>query len=139
MKSDGLARYVLLAAIASSVRAECPSWVPGHEERWSAAILGGDTSAMAKLLSDSFVGVTDVGSTFGKNQWLVQFAGGTGIYVQFLPPKIRKCYGDGPVTVVGTKKYKHYAVTFTHVWQRNGNAWQLILSQETPIVYAAQR
>ena len=69
-------------------------------EEWAAAELRGDTSSLAGILADDFVGVGPRGFTLTKEQWLSRHDTGSLRYESFgLDEMEVRPYGDAAVTV----------------------------------------
>lgn len=120
--------------------------VEGLAEEWAAAELRGDTSSLAEILADDFVGVGPRGFTLTKEQWLSRHDTGSLRYESFRLDEIEvRSYGDAAVMVCRQSAEGVYEdengrfdlddqFRATLVLVRQDGRWQLAGLQLSPIL-----
>jgi uncharacterized protein (TIGR02246 family) len=120
--------------------------VEGLAEEWAAAELRGDTSSLAEILADDFVGVGPRGFTLTKEQWLSRHDTGSLRYESFRLDEIEvRSYGDAAVMVCRQSAEGVYEAEngrfdlddqfrATLVLVRQDGRWQLAGLQLSPIL-----
>jgi len=115
-------------------------------EEWAAAELRRDTSSLAEILADDFVGIGPRGFTLTKGQWLSRHDTGSLGYEAFgLDEMEVRSYGDAAVMVCrqsaeGVYEDENgrfdisYQFRATLVFVRQGGRWQLAGLQLSPIL-----
>jgi ketosteroid isomerase-like protein len=115
-------------------------------EEWATAELRGDTSSLAEILADDFVGVGPRGFTLTKSQWLSRHDSGNLRYESFgLDEMEVRPYGDAAVVVcrqsaegVHEDENGRFDISAqfraTLVFVRQGGRWQLAGLQLSPIL-----
>jgi len=115
-------------------------------DEWAAAELRGDTSSLAEILADDFVGVGPRGFTLTKDQWLFRHDTGSLRYESFGLDEIQvRTYRDAVVMVCRQSAEGVYEdengrfdigdqFRVTLVLVRQGGRWQLAGLQLSPIL-----
>jgi len=129
------------APLAAQSRAKHDSTaIVAAELRWAEADVACDTSAMARLLSDSLVFVHTDGTADGKRGFLAKAAGCQVAHVEIVPTSVR-VFGDVAI-VDGTLRMTFKGRepgpasppgTYTRVYVRSGSRWLLLAHHSTRV------
>src|ERR687889_271496 len=115
-------------------------------DEWAAAELRGDTSSLAEILADDFVGVGPRGFTLTKDQWLSRHDTGSLRYESFGHADVHvRLYGDTAITVCRQSARGVYEdengrfdlddqFRATLVFVKQDESWQLAGLQLSPIL-----
>jgi uncharacterized protein (TIGR02246 family) len=115
-------------------------------EEWAVAELRGDTSSLAEIMADDFVGVGPRGFMLTKDQWLSRHDTGSLRYESFGLDEVEiRLYGDAAVTVCRQNGHGVYEdengrydineqFRATLVFVRQRGRWRLAGLQLSPIL-----
>jgi ketosteroid isomerase-like protein len=104
------------------------------ERQWKAALLGGDTAALANLISDTYVGIGPNGTIFNKAEEIQATASGENRLqrLQLQERKIR-IYGTTAVVTSKVMVQGNYAgqpvlgeYRYTRVWTLEDGQWRVV-------------
>ena len=122
---------MLLAAFGATASADDTADLIAQDKAWGAAGTKGDADAVAKLLADNVVSVSESGVR-GKQAELADTKpapAGT----QYEPTDFKVMFLN-PDTAVMTHSTKgdeaHHSL---HVWSRKGGQWQVVATSSTPV------
>jgi hypothetical protein len=129
-RSKSLILGVSLAALASAAVASPTDDLIKLDKQWGTAGMAGDTEAVAALLSDDLVAVSEEG-VGGKAEQLADNepapAGATydasDFQVRFLDDN------TAIMTHAVSGEGQHYSM---HVWSKKGGKWQVVATSSTP-------
>lgn len=143
MKLQSLALFValpLLSAGCASGRVSVESRIRELEQQLVKAAVAGDGATLQQLFSPQFQLITPAGAVASRQELLTMLSSGTapyrsGSYVtESVHPYGRAVVSTGIETVIpgqGAQAGKQQQRRITQVWERAGNAWQLLLRQAT--------
>jgi ketosteroid isomerase-like protein len=114
------------------------------EAEWFQALRAADADAMSNLLADGFVGVTDIGTLYSKQEWIAQYSHEWSRSLRSFSVRNQQVRHHSNIAVVtGEMRYARprgvYATVYTHVWRGVASKPQMILSQESPIIPPAMK
>jgi Domain of unknown function (DUF4440) len=121
-----------LAAFATSARADDRADLIALDKAWGEAGVKGDNAAVAKLLDDGLVSVSEDGVR-DKQGELADNQAPAGATYQPTDYKVVFLNADTAVMTHGTKgEQAHYSL---HVWARKGGTWNVVATSTTPAAH----
>jgi len=121
----------LLAAFSASVSADDTADLIAQDKAWGAAGTKGDTDAVAKLLADDLVSVTESGVRGKQGELADNEPAPAGTQYEPTDYKVTFLNADTAVMTHGTKgEDAHHSL---HVWSRKGGKWQVVATSSTPV------
>jgi hypothetical protein len=120
----------ILAAVCAVATADDTADLIAKDRAWGAAGIKGDTDAVAKLLADNVVSVTEDGVRDKQGEIADAKPEPAGTRYEPTDYKVTFLNSDTAVMTHGTKgEDAHYSL---HVWSRKGGQWQVVASSTTP-------
>jgi hypothetical protein len=121
----------LLAAFGATASADDTADLIAQDKAWGAAGTKGDTDAVANVLADTVVSVTE-GGVRGKQAELADTKPApAGTQYEPTEYKVTFLNADTAVMTHGTKgEDPHHSL---HVWSRKGGKWQVVATSSTPV------
>jgi hypothetical protein len=121
----------LLAAVGATASADDTADLIAQDRAWGAAGTKGDTDAVAKLLADNLVSVSESGVRGKQGELADTKPAPAGTQYEPTDYKVTFLNADTAVMTHGTKgEEAHYSL---HVWSRKGGQWQVIATSSTPV------
>lgn len=121
----------LLVMFTASANADDKDALIALDKQWAESSMKGDTAAVAKLLDDALISVTENGSRGKKEELAANKPAPAGTKYE---PTDYKVLFLNPTTAIMTHGTKgdeaHHSL---HVWARKGNTWQVVATSTTPI------
>ncbi len=122
----------VLAAFATSARADDRADLIALDKTWGESAVKGDNAAVAKLLDDGLVAVTEDGVT-DKQGEIASNQAPAGATYEPSDYKVIFLNKDTAVMTHATSgEQAHYSM---HVWSRKGGAWHVIATSSTPAAH----
>jgi hypothetical protein len=122
---------VLLATLGATASADDKADLIAQDMAWGAAGTKGDTVAVAKLLADNLVSVTEQGVIDKKGELAASEPAPTGTVYEPTDYKVMFLDKDTAIMTHGTKgKDAHYSL---HVWSRKSGQWKVVATSTTPV------
>lgn len=122
---------VLLAGFGAIASADDKADLIERDKAWGAAGTKGDAEAVAKILADNLVSVSNKGVTDKKGELAANEPAPAG--TQYEPTDFTVTFLDKDTAVMthGTKGADaHYSM---HVWSRKSGQWQVVATSTTPV------
>ena len=122
---------VLLAGFGAIASADDKADLIARDKAWGAAGTKGDAEAVAKILADNLVSVSNKGVTDKKGELAANEPAPAG--TQYEPTDFTVTFLDKDTAVMthGTKgDDAHYSM---HVWSRKSGQWQVVATSTTPV------
>ena len=122
---------VLLAGFGATASADDKADLIERDKAWGAAGTKGDAEAVAKILADNLVSVSNKGVTDKKGELAANEPAPAG--TQYEPTDFTVTFLDKDTAVMthGTKGADaHYSM---HVWSRKSGQWQVVATSTTPV------
>ena len=122
---------VLLAGFGAIASADDKADLIARDKAWGAAGTKGDAEAVAKILADNLVSVSNKGVTDKKGELAANEPAPAG--TQYEPTDFTVTFLDKDTAVMthGTKGADaHYSM---HVWSRKSGQWQVVATSTTPV------
>ena len=122
---------VLLAGFGAIASADDKADLIERDKAWGAAGTKGDAEAVAKILADNLVSVSNKGVTDKKGELAANEPAPAG--TQYEPTDFTVAFLDKDTAVMthGTKGADaHYSM---HVWSRKSGQWQVVATSTTPV------
>jgi hypothetical protein len=121
----------LLAAVGTIASADDTADLIAQDKAWGAAGTKGDTAAVAKLLADNVVSVSESGVRDKQGELADTEPSPAGTQYEPTDYKVTFLNADTAVMTHGTKgEEAHYSL---HVWSRKGGQWQVVATSSTPV------
>jgi hypothetical protein len=121
----------LLAAFAATASADDTADLIAQDMAWGAAGTKGDTDAVAKLLADNLVAVSEDGVTGKQGELADNEPAPAGTKYEPTDFKVMFLNADTAVMTHRTSgEDAHYSL---HVWSRKGGQWQVVATSSTPV------
>ena len=121
----------LLLAFGATVSADDTADLIAQDKVWGDAGTKGDADAVAKLLSEKLVSVTESGVRGKQGELADVKPAPAGSQYEPTDYKVTFLDADTAVMTHGTKgEDAHQSL---HVWSRKGGAWQVVATSSTPI------
>jgi hypothetical protein len=121
----------LLAAVGATASADDTADLIAQDRAWGAAGTKGDTDAVAKLLADNLVSVSESGVRGKQGELADTKPAPAGTQYEPTDYKVTFLNADTAVMTHGTKgEEAHYSL---HVWSRKGGQWQVVATSSTPV------
>ena len=122
---------VVLLAVAATVSADDTADLIAIDKEWGASGMKGDTNAVAKILADGLVSVSENGVTDKKGELANNEPAPAGAKYEPTDYKVTFLNADTALMTHGTKGDEaHYSM---HVWSRKGGKWQVVATATTPV------
>jgi hypothetical protein len=121
---------VLLAGFGAIASADDKADLIERDKAWGAAGTKGDAEAVAKILADNLVSVSNKGVTDKEGELAANEPAPAG--TQYEPTDFTVTFLDKDTAVMthGTKGADaHYSM---HVWSRKSGQWQVVATSSTP-------
>ncbi|MBK6453978.1 MAG: nuclear transport factor 2 family protein [Proteobacteria bacterium] len=122
---------VLLAGFGAIASADDKADLIERDKAWGAAGTKGDAEAVAKILADNLVSVSNKGVTDKKGELAANEPAPAG--TQYEPTDFTVTFLDKDTAIMthGTKGADaHYSM---HVWSRKSGQWQVVATSTTPV------
>lgn len=122
---------MLLAGFGAIASADDKADLIERDKAWGAAGTKGDAEAVAKILADNLVSVSNKGVTDKKGELAANEPAPAG--TQYEPTDFTVTFLDKDTAVMthGTKGADaHYSM---HVWSRKSGQWQVVATSTTPV------
>ena len=122
---------VLLAGFGAIASADDKADLIERDKAWGAAGTKGDAEAVAKILADNLVSVSNKGVTDKKGELAANEPAPAG--TRYEPTDFTVTFLDKDTAVMthGTKGADaHYSM---HVWSRKSGQWQVVATSTTPV------
>lgn len=122
---------VLLAVFGATAHADDKADLIARDKAWGAAGVKGDLEAVAKLLADNLVSVSDKGVTDKKGELAATEPVPAG--TKYEPTDYTVSFLDKDTAVMThrtTGADAHYSL---HVWSRKSGQWQVVATSTTPV------
>ena len=122
---------VLLAGFGVTAYADDKTDLIARDKAWGAAGVKGDKEAVAKLLADNLVSVSDQGVTDKKGEVAARERVPAG--TKYESTEYRGSFPEketGVMTHRTTGAEAHYSM---HVWSRKSGQWQVVATSTTPV------
>ena len=122
---------VLLAGFGVTAYADDKADLIARDKAWGAAGVKGDLEAVAKLLADNLVSVSDQGVTDKKGELAATEPVPAG--TKYEPMDYTVSFLDKDTAVMThrtTGPDAHYSM---HVWSRKSGQWQVVATSTTPV------
>ncbi len=122
---------VLIAGFGAIASADDKADLIERDKAWGAAGTKGDAEAVAKILADNLVSVSNKGVTDKKGELAANEPAPAG--TQYEPTDFTVTFLDKDTAVMthGTKGADaHYSM---HVWSRKSGQWQVVATSTTPV------
>jgi len=121
----------VLLAVAATVSADDTADLIAIDKEWGASGMKGDTNAVAKILADGLVSVSENGVTDKKGELANNEPAPAGAKYEPTDYKVTFLNADTALMTHGTKGDEaHYSM---HVWSRKGGKWQVVATATTPV------
>jgi len=121
----------VLATVCAVATADDTADLIAQDKAWGAAGIKGDTDAVAKLLADKLVSVTENGVRDKQGELADSEPEPAGTRYEPTDYKVTFLNADTAVMTHGTKGADaHYSL---HVWSRKGGQWQVVATSTTPV------
>jgi ketosteroid isomerase-like protein len=121
----------LLAAVGATASADDTADLIAQDRAWGAAGTKGDTDAVAKLLADNLVSVSESGVRGKQGELADTKPAPAGTQYEPTDYDVTFLNADTAVMTHGTKgEEAHYSL---HVWSRKGGQWQVVATSSTPV------
>jgi hypothetical protein len=124
---------VLLAGFGATACADDKADLIARDKAWGAAGVKGDLEAVAKLLGDNLVSVSDKGVTDKKGELAATEPLPAG--TKYEPTDYTVSFLDKDTAVMThrtTGAEAHYSL---HVWSRKNGQWQVVATSTTPVAH----
>jgi hypothetical protein len=122
---------VLLFASGVTANADDKADLIARDKTWGAAGVKGDRDAVAKLLADNLVSVSDKGVTDKKGELAATEPVPAGTSYEALDYTVSFLDKDTAVMTHRTSGADaHYSM---HVWSRKNGQWQVVATSTTPV------
>jgi hypothetical protein len=122
---------VLLAGFGGTAYADDQADLIARDKAWGAAGVKGDREAVAKLLADNLVSVSDEGVTDKKGELAATEPVPAGTKYEPMDYKVSFLDKDTAVMTHRTAgPDAHYSM---HVWSRKSGQWQVVATSTTPV------
>ncbi len=122
---------MLLAGFGAIASADDKADLIERDKAWGAAGTKGDAEAVAKILADNLVSVSNKGVTDKKGELAANEPAPAG--TQYEPTDFTVTFLDKDTAIMthGTKGADaHYSM---HVWSRKSGQWQVVATSTTPV------
>ena len=120
-----------LLAVSTPVAADERADLIALDKQWGASGMKGDTDAVAKILADGLVSVSENGVTDKKGELANNEPAPAGAKYEPTDYKVTFLNADTAIMTHGTKGDEaHYSM---HVWSRKGGKWQVAATATTPV------
>lgn len=120
-----------LLAVSAPVAADESADLIALDKQWGASGMKGDTDAVAKLLADDLVSISENGILDKKGELANNEPAPAGAKYEPTDYKVKFLDADTAVMTHGTKGDEaHYSM---HVWSRQGGKWQVVATATTPV------
>ena len=122
---------VMLAGFGAIASADDKADLIERDKAWGAAGTKGDAEAVAKILADNLVSVSNKGVTDKKGELAANEPAPAG--TQYEPTDFTVTFLDKDTAIMthGTKGADaHYSM---HVWSRKSGQWQVVATSTTPV------
>jgi hypothetical protein len=121
----------LLAAFGATASADDTADLIAQDKAWGAAGTKGDADAVAKLLAENVVSVSEAGVRGKQGELADTKPAPAGTQYEPTDYKVTFLDADTAIMTHGTKgEEAHYSL---HVWSRKGGKWQVVATSSTPI------
>ena len=121
----------LLAAVGTIAGADDTADLIAQDKAWGEAGTKGDTDAVAKLLADNVVSVSENGVRGKQGELADNEPAPAGTQYEPIDYKVTFLDADTAVMTHGTKGED--AHNSLHVWSRKGGQWQVVATSSTPV------
>ena len=122
---------VLLAAFGATASADETADLIAQDKAWGAAGTKGDADAVAKVLADTVVSVSESGVRGKQAELADTKPAPAGTQYEPTDYKVTFLNADTAVMTHGTKgEDPHQSL---HVWSRKGGKWQVVATSSTPV------
>lgn len=122
---------VLLFASGVTAYADDKADLIARDKAWGAAGVKGDLDAVAKLLADSLVSVSDKGVTDKKGELAANEPVPAG--TKYEPTDYTVAFLDKDTAVMTHRTAGADAHYSLHVWSRKSGQWQVVATSTTPV------
>lgn len=100
------------------------------DKQWGEAGSKGDTTAVAKLLADNLVSVTEAGVRGKKEELADNEPAPAG--TKYEPTNFKVTFLDANTAIMTHETTGEDAHVSLHVWSKKGGAWQVVATSTTP-------
>lgn len=122
---------MLLATMGASASADDTADLIARDKAWGAAGTKGDRDAVAKLLADNVVSVSETGVRGKQAELADTEPAPAGTQYEPTDFKVTFLNADTAVMTHATRGDEaHYSM---HVWSRKGGEWQVVATSSTPV------
>jgi ketosteroid isomerase-like protein len=137
-----MVRYLtLLFAMAAVALCAPEDEIRAADQRWAAAVKGGDTAALERMYTRGLIYAHATGKVEDKSQYIERLKSGKQKYSDVIIESTKVvAYGDSAIShsnvrTVGTNDNGPFNdhVMMMHVWVKQGGEWRLAAHQTTKI------
>jgi len=133
-----LAGFYLVSAQNSQKDAE--DYIIESERQWAESVASGDSSIVARILADDFIGVDPDGSQYSKEQMVADTKNAPKYFESNHLNQVKvRFYGDAAVAqgneswVRRTGTPRHGRFVWTDTWIKRNGKWQIVAAEDLTV------